>query len=336
VYNKDQSISYLREGKLKTNTNLRLRFTLAILALIVANLACGRHNSTQGLITNLTEDFFLEEILGERVYDIEPPPGAVNDPKCLPEISSGSQRTIKNEYMQGFDSLYDHFAIQDGNLSLVYYRVTSNIFCRATDAKLYECLEFQPDGYDLRVYSEITALQDQFDPSILCYSLNFRQALPATTAEDDPDPQAEDHDACDLSAYLDLQIEVTQNFVNEFNTHLCDYSVYFNNTHTELAGIPIIKVHQLDCFQDLDTYSYWALDSVQPGGQTVWTLGATSDHDDEDCPSRISGWFLVLAGMIVDDEPCVQAYLRSNAFREGYTEQVGFPVSAPPADCPLP
>lgn len=60
------------------------------------------------------------------------------------------------------------------------------------------------------------------------------------------------------------------------------------------------------------------------------------DHDDKDCPSHLLGSVLVLAGMVWDDKPCVQAFIRSGAFKEGYTDQVGVPVSPLPASCPMP
>jgi hypothetical protein len=350
MYNSYNTKCCHKEGKLKKISILRLRFVWSITALLIASLACGAPGSNRALISELaadealtifkeTELEYIEQTIGLHTYDVAPPIGVVNNALCMPEISDRALSTITNVYLPGEERAEDKIFLNDGSVTRAYTRFTIAIFCRTTVDNFVECIEFQPGGFDLRVFSPPSNPDElQVSTDNLCYSLNYRQQPASALVDDDPkeEAQTEAHDDCNLSAYLDLQIEVTQNFVNEYNTHLCEYSVYFNNTHTESAGIPIIKVHELDCFQDLDTYSYWALDSVPPGGQTAWTLGATSDHDDEDCPSRISGWFLVLAGMLVDDDPCVQAYLRSNAFREGYTEQVGFPVSAPPAGCPLP
>ena len=315
----------------------------------MVSLACGAPGSTRALISELAADEavsiskeieleYIEKTIGPHTYDVAPPIGAFNDPQCHPEISVSARSTLTSTYIPGEERDEHEIYINDGSVIRAYRQYTSYMFCRTTISGMYECIQFQPGGFDLMVYSADSNPDDHpIDQNNSCYTMNYRRLAAAADVLDDPEQQEkkETHDTCDLSAYLDLQIEVSQNLINQFNTHICEYSVYFINTHTELSGIPIIKVREMDCFQERDTHSYWALDSIPPGGQITWS-GVSSDHDDEDCPSQISGVFLVLAGMIVDEEPCVQEFLRSNAFREGYTDQVGFPVSAPPASCPLP
>ena len=337
---------------MNTKTNLfSSRFLWAITALLIASLACGAPGSTRALISELaldeamgalkeTELEYIEQNIGEHTYDVAPPIVAANNLQCLPEISVSAHSTLNTTYIPGEERDEHEITINDGSVTRTYTQLTfENMFCKTTKSELYECIQFQPGGFDLLVFSA-PSNPDEFhiNPKNLCYTMNYRRLPAAADIPDDPEQQEqnETHDACDLSAYLGLQIEVTENFVNQFNTHICHYSAHFKNNHPTSAGIPIIKVHQLDCFQDLDIHSYWALESIPPGGQVTWIVGNSSDHDDNDCPSRISGWFLVLAGMIVDDEQCVLDILRNRAYEQGYTDQIGLPVSAPGFGCPMP
>jgi hypothetical protein len=142
---------------------------------------------------------------------------------------------------------------------------------------------------------------------------------------------------CDATSSLTTETTLTLDTINEFGTRLCEYKMVITNDLTNSAVFPLIYVHQLDGYQDLDTgkwllpgetapltsiewagyvYIYTDPDATGPVAQVAERIAGV--YSNSECiSSRSDQNFLKMISVELDPAPC--SIVAGSLFLPSYT-----------------
>jgi len=92
---------------------------------------------------------------------------------------------------------------------------------------------------------------------------------------------------CNATSSLMAETTIMMDTVNEFGTRLCEYKLVVTNDHASSAVIPVLFVHNLDGYQNLDEKEWMPQGSVAPFTSTEWQ-GNVYTYTDPDATGPVA------------------------------------------------